>query len=302
MTGMSSFLESVLDPYYIQVLILLGIYIIAALGLNLITGVTGMFSFGHAAYFAVGAYGAAILTVKYGVPFSAALITGGVLAALAGVVIGFPALRLTGDYLGIVTLGFGEIIRVIFLNLKITGGAMGLAGIARDTSIAIVYILVLVTIYVMYTLQNSRFGRALVAIREDDIAAESMGINISAYKIKAFAIGCFFAGIAGGLYAHLLQYINPNDFGFAKSFEFLCFVVLGGLGSIPGVILGTAVLTLAPEFLRSLSDYRMLIYGALMMAMMIFRPNGLLGGVDLRRLIFKNKYEKQAGRGTAAGG
>ncbi|MBM7854720.1 branched-chain amino acid transport system permease protein [Desulfohalotomaculum tongense] len=299
---MSAFLESILDPYYIQVLTLLGVYIIAALGLNLITGVTGMFSFGHAAYFAVGAYGAAILTVKYQFPFYGALLAGGIMAALAAVIIGFPALRLTGDYLGIVTLGFGEIIRVVFLNLDITGGALGLAGIAKESSIVLVYTLVLVTIYVMYALQNSRFGRALVAIREDDIAAEAMGINISAYKIKAFAIGCFFAGVAGALYAHLLLFLNPTDFGFAKSFEFLCFVVLGGLGSIPGVILGTSVLTLAPEFLRSLSDYRMLIYGALMVLMMIFRPNGLLGGVDLQRLVFKNKYKSQAGRSTAAGG
>ncbi len=299
---MTAFLESMIDPYYMQVFTLLGIYIIAALGLNIITGETGQFSFGHAAFFAIGAYGAAILSVKFQFPFFAALIIGGLLAAFFGFVIGFPALRLTGDYLGIVTLGFGEIVRVVFLNLKITGGALGLSGIPRSSNIVLVYLLVILTIIIAYLLQNSRFGRALVTIREDEIAAESMGVNISSYKIKAFAIGCFFAGLAGGLYAHMLQYINPGDFGFSKSFEFLCFVVLGGLGSIPGVVLGTTVLTLAPEFLRSSAEYRMLIYGALMITMMVFRPNGLLGGVNLHRLIFKNKYREQTDRSSAAGG
>lgn len=297
---MNAMLESMINPYYLQVLTLLGIYIIAALGLNLITGVTGQFSFGHAAFLAIGAYGAAILTVKYQVPFYGALLAGGLLAAVAGIIIGFPALRLTGDYLGIVTLGFAEIIRVVFLNLKITGGALGLSGIARESNAVLVYILVIITVIVMYALQNSRFGRALIAVRDDEIAAEAMGVNTSAYKIKAFAIGCFFAGIAGGLYAHLLQYLNPSDFGFAKSFELLCFVVLGGLGSIPGVLLGTTILTLAPEMLRALSDYRMLIYGALMVIMMIFRPNGLLGGVNLHRLIFKKKYQVKPDQKSAA--
>lgn len=297
---MNAMLESMINPYYLQVLTLLGIYIIAALGLNLITGVTGQFSFGHAAFLAIGAYGAAILTVKYQVPFYGALLAGGLLAAVAGIIIGFPALRLTGDYLGIVTLGFAEIIRVVFLNLKITGGALGLSGIARESNAVLVYILVIITVIVMYALQNSRFGRALIAVRDDEIAAEAMGVNTSAYKIKAFAIGCFFAGIAGGLYAHLLQYLNPSDFGFAKSFELLCFVVLGGLGSIPGVLLGTTILTLAPEMLRALSDYRMLIYGALMVIMMIFRPNGLLGGVNLQRLIFKKKYQVKPDQKSAA--
>lgn len=297
---MNAMLESLINPYYLQVLTLLGIYIIAALGLNLITGVTGQFSFGHAAFLAIGAYGAAILSVKYQVPFYGALLAGGLLAAVFGVIIGFPALRLTGDYLGIVTLGFAEIIRVVFLNLEITGGALGLSGITRESNVVLVYILVLITIYVMYSLQSSRFGRALIAVRDNEIAAEAMGINISAYKIKAFAIGCFFAGIAGGLYAHLLQYLNPSDFGFSKSFELLCFVVLGGLGSIPGVLLGTTILTLAPELLRSLSDYRMLIYGALMVIMMVFRPRGLMGGINLHRLIFKHKYQVEPNQKSTA--
>ncbi|WP_082789109.1 branched-chain amino acid ABC transporter permease [Desulfolucanica intricata] len=286
---MDNILNSIINPYYVQVLTLLGIYIIAALGLNLITGVTGQLSFGHAAFFSIGAYISAIISLNLALPFIFSLIIGGMTAALIAILLGFPTLRLTGDYLGIATLGFGEIVRVIFTNMKITGGATGLAGIPRETSILIVYFIVIVTVWGMHRIQDSRFGRALVAIREDEIAAESMGINSLWYKIQAFAVGSFCAGVAGALYAHLLQYLNPSDFGFSRSFEFLTFVVLGGLGSIPGTILGTTILTLAPEFLRIVADYRMLIYGALMVLMMIFRPNGLLGGVSLRKTFFSGK-------------
>ncbi|AQS59069.1 branched-chain amino acid ABC transporter permease [Desulforamulus ferrireducens] len=289
---MDSIFSMFLNDYYIQVLIMLGIYLIAALGLNIITGVTGQLSFGHAAFLSIGAYTAAILGMKLQVPFILALLGGGLMAALLGVLIGYPTLRLTGDYLGIATLGFGEIVRVVFINIPITGGALGLAGIPRHTTLTLVIILVALTIFAMYRLENSRFGRSLVAIREDEIAAEAMGVNITTTKITAFAIGTFFAGLSGGLYAHLIQYLNPADFGFIKSFEFLTFVVLGGLGSIPGVILGTTVLTLAPEFLRFIADYRMMVYGGLMVFMMIVRPRGLLGGVKLSRILFKKKSQK----------
>lgn len=282
---MESLLDIINNPYYIQVITMLGIYLIAALGLNLITGVTGQFSFGHAAFMSIGAYASALLTLNLNVPFLASLLAGGLAAAFCGVVLAFPSMRLTGDYLGITTLGFGEIVRVIFINMEITGGARGLAGIPRETGFTVVFVVVAFSIWGLYRINNSRFGRALAAIREDDIAAEAMGINTLLYKVESFAIGCFLAGISGGLYAHLLQYINPADFGFAKSFELLNFVVIGGLGSIPGTILGTAVLTLAPEFLRFVKEYRMLIYGALMVIMMIFRPHGILGGVDLAKTI-----------------
>ena len=281
------------NPYYIQVLTMVGISLIAALGLHLITGITGQFSFGHAAFVSIGAYASALVTIHLHLPFVLSMLAGGLAAALCGVLLGFPSLRLTGDYLGITTLGFGEIIRVVFINLKITGGAGGLAGIPRESNIFLVYIVVVLTIWGMYRIQNSRFGRALVAIREDEIAAETMGINPLLYKIKAFAIGTFVAGVSGSLFAHMMQYLNPADFGFARSFEILKFVVLGGLGSIPGTILGTAILSLAPEFLRFVKEYRMLIYGALMVTMMIFRPNGLLGGVDVIRVLrgYKNRRE-----------
>lgn len=282
---MEAVLGVLTNPYYIQVVTMVGISLIAALGLHLITGITGQFSFGHAAFVSVGAYASALVTIHLHLPFFLSMLAGGLAAALCGVLLGFPSLRLTGDYLGITTLGFGEIVRVVFINMKITGGASGLIGIPRETNIFLVYAVVVLTIWGMYRIQNSRFGRALTAIREDQIAAETMGINPLLYKLKAFAIGTFVAGISGSLFAHMMQYLNPADFGFARSFEYLNFVVLGGLGSIPGTILGTAILSLAPEFLRFVKEYRMLIYGALMVTMMIFRPYGLLGGVDILRVL-----------------
>ncbi len=298
---MDDLIRQFINPYYVQVLTLLGIFLIAALGLHLITGVTGQLSFGHAAFLSIGAYTAALLNLRLDLPFLACLLAGACAAALAGVLVGFPSMRLTGDYLGIATLGFAEIVRVVFMNLEITGGARGLAGIPRETNLVTVYVLVILTIWAMYCLNNSRFGRALVAIREDEIAAECMGIKSLWYKVGAFAIGSFCAGLAGGLYAHLLQYLNPSDFGFARSFEILCFVVLGGLGSIPGAVLGTTILTIAPEMLRFSAEYRMMMYGILMVLMMIFRPSGLLGGVDLVRS-FKHLLSKTRNTATPAGG
>ncbi|SHI34588.1 amino acid/amide ABC transporter membrane protein 2, HAAT family (TC 3.A.1.4.-) [Desulfofundulus thermosubterraneus DSM 16057] len=273
---------------------LVGIFIIAALGLNLITGLCGQLTFGHAAFLSIGAYTAAILTRDYHVPFLASLILGGLMAAIFGILLGIPVLKLTGDYLGIATLGFGEIVRVAFTNMKITGGAIGLAAIPRASNLVNVTVFVILAVVAVVLLENSRFGRALKAIREDEIAAEAMGVNTMWYKIQAFGIGCFLAGISGGFYAHMLQYLNPNDFGFLKSFEILNFVVLGGLGSIPGTIVGTTVLTLAPEFLRFVQEYRMMIYGLLLVLMMIFRPNGLLGGVNFRRLLRRRKQKAAA--------
>jgi len=293
-------LDIIENQYYIQVITMLGIYLIAALGLNLITGVTGQFSFGHAAFMSIGAYASALLTLNLHVPFLVSLLAGGLAAALCGVVLAFPSMRLTGDYLGITTLGFGEIVRVVFINMEITGGARGLAGIPRDTGFTVVFVVAALSIWGLYRINNSRFGRALAAIREDDIAAEAMGVNTLFYKVESFAIGCFLAGISGGLYAHLLQYINPADFGFAKSFDLLNFVVIGGLGSIPGTVLGTAVLTLAPEFLRFVKEYRMLIYGALLVIMMIFRPHGILGGVDLAKAI-KGFWRRKKPQATISG-
>ncbi len=286
---MDSMLNQFINPYYLQVLTMMGIYLILALGLHLITGITGQLSFGHAAFLSIGAYTSAIISMKLHLPFALSILAAGLMAALWGVLLGIPTLRLSGDYLGIATLGFGEIVRVVLTNMEITGGALGLFGIPRSTNFVVVYALVIVTVFCMYRIQDSRMGRALLAIREDEIAAEAMGINTTFYKIEAFAVGSFFAGIGGSLYSHFIQFLKPDDFGFGKSFEILNFVVLGGLGSIPGTLLGTVVLTLAPEFLRFLSEYRMMFYGALMVTMMIFRPNGLLGGVNLKKAFARVK-------------
>ncbi|MCL6610019.1 MAG: branched-chain amino acid ABC transporter permease [Peptococcaceae bacterium] len=298
---MEFLLDIINNPYYEQVLTMMGIYLIAALGLNLITGYTGQFSFGHAAFMSIGAYSSALMTLKMHTPFLVNLLAGGLIAAFCGILLAFPSMRLTGDYLGITTLGFGEIVRVLFINMEITGGAIGLAGIPKETDFVTVFVLVILSVWGLYRIVNSRFGRALAAIREDEIAAETMGVNALMYKVESFSIGCFLAGISGGLYAHSLQYINPSDFGFAKSFELLNFVVIGGLGSIPGTVLGTAVLSLAPEFLRFVKEYRMLIYGALMVAMMVFRPNGILGGVNLGDL-FRRLKRRTKPPAAASGG
>jgi len=280
-------LERFISPYYLQIFILIEVYLIMALGLNLITGVTGQLSLGHAAFMSIGAYGSAIATMKLGLSFYPALFLGAGLAALFGILLGFPTLRLWGDYLAITTLGFGEIVRVMLLNMKITGGALGLSPIPSYTNIFNVTVLAVLVTWGMVRIGNSRFGRALLAIREDEIAAETAGINTTLYKIQAFAIGAFCAGLGGGLYAHYLKYISPGDFGFMKSIEILNIVVLGGLGSIPGTVIGSVVLTAAPEVLRFMNDYRMLVYGFLLVVMMVFRPSGLLGGVSFTQLVKK---------------
>ncbi len=299
---MAEVLQSIsnsIDPYILQIFVNIGIAIILALGLNLITGVTGQLDLGHAAYMSVGAFTAAIITINLNLPFSINLLIAGTIAALVGLAIGFPILRLTGDYFAIATLGFAEILKVVFLNLDITNRALGLSVPPANTTIPMPFYVWMITILVIVGvtfIQNSRFGRALKAIREDEIAAETMGINSTRYKNQAFAIGCFLAGIGGGLYAHFIAYINPSDFAFMKSIDILNMVVLGGLGSIPGAIVGASVLTVAPEFLRFMSEYRMLVYGALLVFLMVFRPNGLLGGVDFRKMvlrIFFGKKEKK---------
>ncbi|MDN5302372.1 MAG: branched-chain amino acid transport system permease protein [Thermoanaerobacteraceae bacterium] len=266
--------------YYLQVLMVIGINIILAVSLNLVSGFTGQLSLGHATFMGIGAYTATLLALKLHVPFLIAIIIGAVTAAFFGFIIGVPTLRLRGDYLAIATLGFGEIMRNILLNLKITGGPMGLRGIPKVTNIYIVAAAVIMVIFSLNRIMNSRVGKAFIAIREDELAAEAMGINTTNFKILAFAIGAFYAGIAGGLFAFLFRYINPNNFGFMKSIEILCMVVLGGMGNTAGAILGAAMLTILPEFLRSvspvISQYRMVFYGLLLVVMMIVRPQGLL--------------------------
>jgi branched-chain amino acid transport system permease protein len=293
-------LPRVLNPYVSQVVMLCGINVILAVSLNLINGFTGQFSIGHAGFMAIGAYGSAMFSlqvgqkwaaaltaaglpdpVAQGIPLLVALVLGGTMAAIAGWLVGLPSLRLRGDYLAIVTLGFGEIIRVLILNVEAIGGARGLPGIPGWANMFWIGLGVLSVIFVSAHLAHSTHGRALFAIRDDEVAAEALGVDTTAYKVLAFVMGAFFAGIAGGLFAHQLSYLNPNSFTFLKSIEVVAMVVLGGMGSISGAVLAAIVLTLLPEVLRPVKEYRMVIYSLMLIVLMITRPQGLFGTREL---------------------
>jgi len=272
-----------INPYVLFILYDIGINIILAVSLNLINGYTGQFSLGHAGFMAVGAYTAAVVTNQFGTlnpaasgaVFFGALLVGGLLAAVAGLLVGLPTLRLKGDYLAIVTLGFGEIIRVVFQNLDRVGGARGLSVMHGYTDLFWTFGLVAVTVYIVTSLVHSTYGRGFIAVRDDEVAAEAMGINTTKYKVTAFVVGAFFAGIAGGLYAHAKQFITPNGFNFMESIAIVVMVVLGGMGNTPGVILAAILLTVLPEILRPVAEYRMVIYSLLLIVLMLTRPQGL---------------------------
>lgn len=291
---LDAFLTQTIDAYYLRIMIFIGINIILALGLNLITGVTGQLSMGHAGFMSLGAYASAIISMQMDVPFALAILGGALTAAFFGFLIGIPTLRLEGDYLAMVTIGFAEIIRVFFLNFAPGGKAVGLSGIPQETTFTTVWLLVIVIIWLNRQLLNSRVGRSLYAIRENEIAAEACGINTTRMKVLAFTVGSLLGGLGGGLYSHYMYYINPQDFGFMKSIELLNMVVLGGMGSIPGTIIGVVILTILPEMLRVVDEYRLLFYGALLVILMIFRPNGLLG--DVRVYDLKKWWSKRGGR------
>lgn len=288
---MDQLISEWIDPYYLRIIILLGINIIMVLGLNITTGVTGQLSMGHAGFMSLGAYASAILTLKLGAPFWLALLAGALVAAAFGFLIGLPALRLEGDYLAIVTIGFAEIVRVFFLNFEPGGKAVGLSGIPKETGFTLVFIITVAVICLTTWLLRSRLGRAFYALRENEIAAAACGINTTSLKVGSFVIGAFLGGLGGALYAHYMYFISPQDFDFSRSIEMLSMVVLGGLGSIPGTILGACILTALPEMLRVVADYRMLFYGGLLVLLMIFRPNGLLG--DMRLYDLKKRWSKK---------
>jgi branched-chain amino acid transport system permease protein len=289
-------LRRVLSPYQLQVVVLCGINIVLAVSLNLINGFTGQFSIGHAGFMALGAYGSAMFSLHVGATWVArlqgyglpqpiaaapallmALLVGGLLAALAGYLVGLPSLRLRGDYLAIVTLGFGEIIRVLILNIDAIGGARGLPGIPGWANVFWVGVGVAAVLALSYNLADSTHGRALFAIRDDEVAAEALGVDTTSYKVLAFVLGAFFAGVSGGLFAHFLSYLNPNSFTFIKSIEVIAMVVLGGMGSVSGSVLAAILLTLLPELLRPVKEYRMVLYSLMLIVLMITRPQGLLG-------------------------
>ncbi len=304
-------LQRWLDPYYYKILVDVGIAIILAVSLNLINGITGQFSLGHAGFMAVGAYVAASISVFLvqpwmqgaglsgdtnliagGILVGVAVVVGGICAALAGLVVGLPTLRLRGDYLAIATLGFGEIIRIVILNTDQVGGARGMSvfptpsamgGAPVKSSFFWVFAWMIVCVTIVARLAHSVKGKALFAIREDEFAASTIGIDTTRYKVIAFLTGSFFAGIAGGLFAHSSTgFITPGGFDTQKSIEIVVMVVLGGLGSISGAIIAAVVLTIMPEALRGFSNYRMVVYSLLLIIVMLTRPQGLMGMKELR--------------------
>ncbi len=295
-----------LNAYQSLILSYMCIMIVSALGLNIIYGFTGQFSLGHAAFFGLGAYTAALVT-RYGgaAPwmFVIALLAGGLLAAGIGWLIGLPILRLRSDYLGIATLGFGIIVRVFFENsdkiIPVTGGARGMTGIDMLTSFIWAYAIMLLAIIVARNLRFSSPGRACLSIREDETAAGLMGVNTVRYKTIAFVLGCFYAGVAGGLYAHLYVFLHPGSFDFIKSFDPLLIVVLGGLGSITGTVVAGASWVVILEGLRVLPDafldWRYVIYPVLLIIMMLWRPQGLFGTSEMA---FLRPVEPAAPKGS----
>jgi branched-chain amino acid transport system permease protein len=297
-------------PYFFQILMLVGINVVLAVSLNLTNGITGQFSIGHAGFFAVGAYCAAAFTcyagpvilplmralpasVSDGVLLTLALVVSGITAALAGLVVGIPSLRLKGDYLAIVTLGFGEIIRVLILNIDAVGGARGFGGLAPLTTFFSVAALVTVVIVTVWHLLRSSYGRAFLAVRENEIAAQAMGIDLTRTKVLAFVISATFAGMAGCLFGHFTMYLHTNSFTFVKSFEIIIMIALGGLGSLLGSVLGAVVLTVLPEAFRGFESWRMVIYSLVLILIMLYRPQGLFG--PKKRLGRKNKTTSSAG-------
>lgn len=267
-------------------IILICINIILAVSLNLINGFTGQFSIGHAGFMAVGAYVSAVFTVKLGLPFVSGILAGALGAGILGFLIGLPTLRLKGDYLAIATLGLGEIIRIVILNIPYVGGASGFMGIPRLTDFTWVYVWMLITIFFIKNLINSTHGRACISIRENEIAAEAMGIDTTKYKVLAFTIGAAFAGVAGGLFSHYFYIAHPASFTFMKSFDILTMVVLGGLGSISGSITAAILLTYVSAELASYPEWRMIIYSLMLIVLMLYRPQGLFGNKELSLKVF----------------
>ncbi len=278
---------NVIDAYTAQIITLGGVNAILAISVNTITGITGQLSLGQAGFMAIGAYSCIFFTLDVGLPLPVSVILAGLFTCLFGFIIGFPTLKLSGDYLAIVTLGFGEIIRVVLVNLKgITGGANGkrfttLLAIYPDLSFFIITAILAVILILLQNFLRSSYGRAIMAVREDEIAANSNGIGVFRYKMTGFVIASLIAGIGGALFAMVVGFVQPEVASFNKSIDYLIFVVLGGMGSMTGAVLSAYVLTYLQEFLRFLQDYRLLIYPLILIFVMLFRPQGLLGTREL---------------------
>ena len=296
----------ILNNYFLQVLMLIGINLIMTESLNVLTGMTGQTSLGQAGFMAVGAYisalvtsvlipaknfsSAALISFKIGkigfqitsIPqtliFLLGTLTGGLVAALFGLLIGWPSLKLKGDYLAIVTLGFGEVIRQIIRVTPVLGKAFGMTGIPKLANFFWIFFFALLTIFLCRNFMDSSYGRACMAVRDNEIAADTIGINTARYKVIAFVYSAFIAGISGSMFAHTMVYLHPDTFAYTKSTDYVIYLYAGGVGSISGAVLGAAALTALPEILRQISNWRLVIYGLLLVLIILFRPTGLFGG------------------------
>jgi len=296
-------LAGVLNAYYIQLIMLVGINVVMTVSLGMVNGFTGQFSIGHAGFMAVGAYTSAMITTVWlhtstanpwvGYPvFIVAILAGGLMAAGAGYLVGAPSLRLKGDYLAIVTLSANELIRTVIRVTDVLGGPRGLGGIPKFTTLEVVFVFAIVSVVLMRNYLFSSHGRSMKAIRDSEIAAEATGINTTKQKVFVFVFSAFFAGVSGGVFAHLLQFIHPDNFSFVKSLEYLIYLYVGGATSISGAIVGPAIFTLLPELMRSLQSWRMVIYPLILILTMIFRTEGIMGLKEFNFILIPQRQRK----------
>lgn len=289
-----------LNSYLLQIIMLAGINTIMTVSLNIVNGFTGQFSIGQAGFMAIGGYASALFTTilfntsswpAYAqIPmFIFSLMMGGLAASIIGFLIGLPTLRLKGDYLAIVTLSFGEVVRASIRLIDYVGGPRGLAGIPRYTNLFWVFLFTFLAIYGARNFVNSSFGRACISIRENEVASETMGIDTTKYKVLSFTFAAFMAGVAGGLFGHLLMFLQPDTFSFLKSNDYLVFLYAGGAGSISGSIVSGLVLTIVPEMLRFMANWRIVIYSLVLVMLMLKRPEGLYGGKEFKWLKLKKR-------------
>ena len=297
-------LVGILNAYYIQLLMLVGINIVMTVSLGMVNGFTGQFSIGHAGFMAVGAYTSAMITTVWlhastanpwvGYPiFIVAILAGGLLAAGAGYLVGAPSLRLKGDYLAIVTLSASELIRTVIRVTNFLGGPRGLGGIPKFTNLEVVFVFATVSVVLMRNYLFSSHGRSMKAVRDSEIAAEATGVNTTKQKVFVFVFSAFFSGVSGGVFAHLLQFIHPDNFTFAKSLEYLIYLYVGGSASISGAMVGAAIFTVLPELLRSLQTWRMVIYPLILILVMIFRTEGVMGLKEFGFILIPQRQRKE---------
>ncbi|CCJ34265.1 branched-chain amino acid ABC transporter permease [Caloramator australicus] len=292
-----------LSWYYLKGIIMLaGIYLLPVLGLSLLTGFTGLFSFGHAGFMAIGGYTTAFMMMKLEVPFIPAILMGGLFAAFFSFIIGKLTLKLKGDYFCIATLGFGEAIRLLLDNIQYFGGARGWPGLPLKTTLITVIIIDIIAVILLRNIIRSRHGRNMIAVREEELASSIIGIDTFKYKMISLVISAFYAGVGGGLLGTYLGFLQPKIFSLTRSTELTIIVIFGGLGSLTGSVVGTILLIALPEILRSFANWRLVVYGVIVVFIMIARPEGLMGGKELSFDVLRNLFRKRVKEAKAEGG